>query len=159
MTILPKKAAKHVGTRLIASTPGNSPATDSRATARVAPTIERQMLLPYPVDMSSFLQPGNSVFDANGILYHLGMQRYSPVDIARYALAQWNRYCQTGDESCLESFLAQADWLVKNERRIAGDAGGWPIQEDVNAPIYLSAIAQSCGLSVLLRAHQIMSQQ
>ncbi len=157
MTNLPKGVAKHVGTRFSASTSGNSPATCSRATTRFAPTTERQALLPYPIDMSSFLQPDNSAFDANGIPYRLDMHCYSPVDIARYALAQWNRYCQTGDEGCLASFLAQADWLVKNEQRITGDAGGWPVQED--ARLYLSAIAQSCGLSVLLRVYQIMSQQ
>ncbi|GEM_PF-516588 len=134
-------------------------AEQSRATARVAPTIERQMLSAYPINMSMFLQLENSAFDANGVPYRLDMQCYFPVDIARYALAQWNRYCQTGDESCLESFLAQVNWLLKNELRIAGDAGGWPIQEDANAPIHLSAIAQGCGLSVLLRAYQIMSQQ
>ncbi|MGH2506226.1 MAG: D-glucuronyl C5-epimerase family protein [Ktedonobacteraceae bacterium] len=85
-----------------------------------------------------------------------------PTIIAQNALVHWRAYQVHGTEAQKELFLAQARWLLAHERRLANEAGGWPIQyalSDYYAPQhYLSALAQGCGISVLTRAYQLTQE-
>jgi len=116
-------------------------------------------LLPYPVNMSQFLELKQSTLDAAGVPYHVNPSEYYPTTIVQYALAHWCRYLATHSEMHRGTFLTQARWLVEHESRIGKDAGGWPIffphlKLHAGGP-YLSALTQGCGISVLVRAYQL----
>ena len=84
-------------------------------------------LLPYPIDMSSFLTPSHSSLDGVGVPHQANPTMCSPIAIAQYALAHWNAYLSTRDEQHSAVFLTQARWFVQHEVRIAEDSGGWPL--------------------------------
>src|SRR5579863_1410603 len=132
-------------------------------------------LLPYPVDLLSFLTLPRSMFDATGDMAaasaattHLpftsrSTDSYDATTVAHYALAHWNYYLATHDEEYYRGFLTQAYWLVEHESRIGDDVGGWPIlfpypELHINGPC-LSAVAQASGLSVMLRAYQLTHEE
>ncbi len=116
----------------------------------------------YPVDMSSFLTLENSTLDATGVPYQAYPIAYNPITIVQYALAHWNQYLVTGNEWYRKKFLVKARWLVQHEVRIDQDASGWPIQiphPDFHTKgSWLSALAQGCGISVLVRAYRLTSE-
>jgi glycosyltransferase involved in cell wall biosynthesis len=121
------------------------------------------VLSSFPVDMSSFPILPHCTFDAAGVPSHANPAGYHPVTIAHYALAQWNQYIATGADSHRKTFLAQATWFVEYEIRIGEDAGGWPISlphpsVSTRGP-WLSALAQGCAISVLLRAYQLTGEE
>lgn len=117
----------------------------------------------YRFNMSRFLIIPNCYFDTEGIPHLIDPAGYHPTTIAQYALACWNQYLATQNENYRTAFLAQANWLIKNEVRIGDGAGGWPISfphPDVyNGGPWLSALSQSTGLSVLTRAYQLTHQE
>jgi glycosyltransferase involved in cell wall biosynthesis len=115
-------------------------------------------LIPYPIEMSSFLTMLYAPLDGASILSNLNQTQNHPTTIAQYALVHWNKYCTTNDEDHSVAFLKQAYLLVAQETPI-GDASGWPIS--FYSPVVhndiacLSALTQGLGISVLVRAYQI----
>src|ERR1700730_11966823 len=94
---------------------------------------------------------------------------YDPTRVAQCALAHWDTYSSTGRPEYKEAFMAQANWLLHHEIRLAGDAGGWlihltlrdaihrvtataglvPTHEHSCSQTLLSATTQSLAISVL----------
>ena len=67
-------------------------------------------------------------YDAAGIPmldYHgaIGLQ-YNPIAIAQWGLANYNRFCETGDEARWQKTLKAADWLAANLEQNASRALG-----------------------------------
>jgi hypothetical protein len=103
-------------------------------------------------------------FDAAGIPmldYHgaIGLQ-YNPIAIAQWGLANYNRFCETGDEVRRQRALNAADWLAANLEQNAHGLWvwhhhfDWEYRETLKAPWY-SGLAQGQGVSLLLRAHPL----
>lgn len=117
----------------------------------------------YPIDMSSFLDLKNSTLDATGLPYESYPVVYNPITIAQYALAHWNLYLETNDEWYRKQFLAKAYWLVGNQVQVGEDTSCWPISfphpQLSTKGSWLSATAQGCGISVLLRAYLLTSER
>lgn len=113
----------------------------------------------YPIAMSMYLTLPYCAFDAAGIPYYVNAFGYHPTTIARYALAHWNLYLTTREESHLHTFLQQARWLVAHEVIIDEGMSGWPLSfphPDVSTNgSWLSALTQGCGISVLVRAYKL----
>ncbi|MEO6890429.1 MAG: D-glucuronyl C5-epimerase family protein [Ktedonobacteraceae bacterium] len=120
-------------------------------------------LAPYPPDMAVFLAPPRCAFNDEGVPYHLKPVGYHPSTIVYYALAQWNAYLITHEELHRQRFLAQAHWLVEQEVRTGADASGWPVSfprpDSHVSGSWLSASAQGCALSVLVRAYQLTHEE
>ena len=116
-------------------------------------------LLPYPIDISSFLILPLCTLDAAGTPYHGSMPEHHPTTVAQYAMAHWNQYLATNDEYHLHVFLVQAHWFVEHAISIGEDSIGWSISlphPDVQTRgPWLSALAQGSALSVLVRAYQL----
>jgi len=101
-------------------------------------------------------------YDASGIPmldYHgaIGLQ-YNPIAIAQWGLANYNRFCETGEEARWQKTLGAADWLVANLEQNARGLWvwnhhfDWDYRDTLKAPWY-SGLAQGQGVSLLLRAH------
>ncbi|HLG61100.1 MAG TPA: D-glucuronyl C5-epimerase family protein [Ktedonosporobacter sp.] len=114
-------------------------------------------LAAYPVDMSAALTLAHHVLDASGVPYRGKIAVYDPITIAQYALAHWNLALKGDNQVAQQVFLRQAEWLVKHEVSIKGDAGGWPIPvpNQHTDQVCLSASCQGNALSVLVRAYQL----
>jgi heparosan-N-sulfate-glucuronate 5-epimerase len=88
----------------------------------------------------------------------LGRQ-YNPIAIAQFGLGNFNAYCRSGEDERRTKFLAVADWLVANlEPNRAGlhvwnHHFDWEYRSWLRAP-WQSGLAQSQGISVLVRAHE-----
>ena len=106
-------------------------------------------------------------FDTRGVPmldYHgdVGLQ-YNPIAIAQYALGHYNRFKQDGNEASRDAFLLSADWLVENLEANEHDIlvwmhhFDWEYRDLLKAPWY-SALAQGQALSVLVRAHEELSE-
>jgi len=95
--------------------------------------------------------------DGDGVLLTNGMPTYHPIGIAQFALHCYGRWIEQGDAVARESFLAQARWLQRSQRRIGLVDGCYPFPfpwPKYGAPSgWLSAMAQGEAISVLLRAH------
>jgi len=101
-------------------------------------------------------------YDAVGIPmldYHgaIGLQ-YNPIAIAQWGLANYNRFCATGDETRWQKTLKAADWLVasleqnSHELWVWNHHFDWEYRDTLTAPWY-SGLAQGQGVSLLLRAY------
>jgi hypothetical protein len=101
-------------------------------------------------------------FDAVGIPlldYHgrIGLQ-YNPIAIAQWGLANYKRFCETGENARLQKMLKSADWLVANLQKnpkglsVWNHHFDWEYRDTLRAPWY-SGLAQGQGVSLLLRAH------
>src|SRR5215469_745012 len=117
----------------------------------------------YPIDMSFFLTLPHWNFDAAGIPYRGNPVVHDPTTITRYALAHWNQYLATNNTYHQEIFLAQAYWLATHETTIGVDAAGWPISlphPDFQIEgLWLSALTQGNGISVLVRAYRLTKEE
>jgi len=100
------------------------------------------------------------LFDSEGVPlvnygYPIGIQ-YNPVTVSQYALANYHVYLATGNSSFRETFLVQADWLVKNAVQ-KGSFSVWEYKFDWNTygctSPWASGMAQGQGTSVLTRAY------
>jgi hypothetical protein len=101
-------------------------------------------------------------FDPAGIPrveYPQAGKQYNTFIIALYALENWELFLDTDDPRRRERFLKQADWLVAQQ-----DQGKWYyrfdapfLQPNLRNP-WVSSIAQSLGISVVLRAWQLTGQ-
>ena len=91
--------------------------------------------------------------------YHgvIGLQ-YNPIAIAQWGLANYNWFCETGDEARWRKTLKAADWLAANLERnshglwVWNHHFDWDYRDALKAPWY-SGLAQGQGVSLLLRAH------
>jgi heparosan-N-sulfate-glucuronate 5-epimerase len=101
-------------------------------------------------------------YDAAGIPmldYHgaIGPQ-YNPIAIAQWGLANYNLFCEAGDEARWQKTLNAADWLTANLEQnshglwVWSHHFDWEYSETLKAPWY-SGLAQGQGVSLLLRAH------
>ncbi|HMD15465.1 MAG TPA: D-glucuronyl C5-epimerase family protein [Terriglobales bacterium] len=101
-------------------------------------------------------------YDAVGIPmldYHgaIGLQ-YNPIAIAQWGLANYNRFCATGDETRWQKTLKAADWLVASLEQnshglwVWNHHFDWEYRDTLTAPWY-SGLAQGQGVSLLLRAY------
>jgi glycosyltransferase involved in cell wall biosynthesis len=121
-----------------------------------------KQLAVYPLDLSALLR-GVSHTEAAGVSCRypgvLASPGEHPVLQAQRALAHWNRWLARGEDLQRAAFLERAHWLLAHEMPLANGAGVWPIQRALpayHAPRpWLSALAQSCAISVLLRAWQL----
>jgi heparosan-N-sulfate-glucuronate 5-epimerase len=100
------------------------------------------------------------LFDSEGVPlvnygYPIGIQ-YNPVTVSQYALANYHVYLATGNSSFRETFLVQADWLVKNAVQ-KGNFSVWEYKFDWSiytcTQPWVSGMAQGQGISVLTRAY------
>lgn len=111
----------------------------------------------YPIDMSIYIDLPNCIFDTAGIPYYVNAYGYHTTTITNYALAHWNLYLSSLEESHLQTFLKQAKWLVEHEVIIDEGISGWPLSfSHPDVPTngsWLSALTQGCGISVLARAY------
>jgi glycosyltransferase involved in cell wall biosynthesis len=86
-------------------------------------------------------------------------EHQDPRAVVRHALVLWNRYITANDAKVLNEFIARVRWLVEHKRDIGEHASGWPIYQycpkSHTSGSWLSAVAQGCGLSVLVRAYQV----
>jgi heparosan-N-sulfate-glucuronate 5-epimerase len=101
-------------------------------------------------------------YDASGIPmldYHgvIGLQ-YNPIAIAQWGLANYNHFCENGDDARWQKTLKAADWLTANLEQNAHGLWvwnhhfDWDYRNTLKAPWY-SGLAQGQGVSLLLRAH------
>jgi heparosan-N-sulfate-glucuronate 5-epimerase len=101
-------------------------------------------------------------YDSDGIPmldYHgtIGLQ-YNPISIAQWGLANYNRFCEAGDDVRRQRMLKAADWLAANLEQnshglwIWNHHFDWDYRDTLKAPWY-SGLAQGQGISLLLRAH------
>jgi hypothetical protein len=101
-------------------------------------------------------------YDAAGIPmldYHgvISLQ-YNPIAIAQWGLANYNSFCNNGDDPRWEKTLKSADWLVANLEQnshglwVWNHHFDWDYRDTLKAPWY-SGLAQGQGVSLLLRAH------
>jgi heparosan-N-sulfate-glucuronate 5-epimerase len=103
-------------------------------------------------------------FDSSGIpmLDYRGVigKQHNPIAIAQWGLANYNRYCETGEDLRRTKALNAADWLCSNLERNAHDLWvwnhhfDWEYRDTLKAPWY-SGLAQGQGISLLLRAHAL----
>ena len=112
------------------------------------------------------VEPWDDLFDDNGIpLVDLGGNtepQYDPTIIAQHAIANYDMYLESCDDEYKEIFINQADWLLENLAvRDIGNFYAWEYRfdhqpSDVSVEMktpWISAVAQSQGISVLLRAY------
>jgi len=87
----------------------------------------------------------------------LGRQ-YNPIAIAQFGLGNFNAFRRSGQAERWEKFLAVADWLVSNLElnraglRVWNHHFDWEYRTTLRGP-WQSALAQSQGISVLVRAY------
>lgn len=130
-----------------------APEINPRATA--SQFGEYYMLFREKVDYGGpFDLAGIPMLDYHGVI---GVQ-YNPIAIAQWGLANYNRFCETNDDTPWRKTLNAADWLVAN---LEPNAHGvwvwshhfdWDYRDTLKAPWY-SGLAQGQGISLLLRAH------
>ncbi len=109
----------------------------------------------YPVNMSEFLMLHKYAKDEQGIPFLEYNAEYRPATITQYALAHWNAYIATRDESHCLTFLAQVRWLIEHVVYVDEAVCGWPSTFVYSQNCWFSATTQGTALSVLLRAYLI----
>ncbi len=121
----------------------------------------------YPIDLSAVLALPPDCLNEAGVFYQSSSDTteevYHPTSIAQYALAHWNAYLAGGCSEHKEAFLLQARRLLARQVRLVNGVGVWPIP--IIKPEYyafhpwLSASAQGCALSVLVRAYRLTNDE
>ncbi len=97
---------------------------------------------------------GIPMLDYRGVI---GLQ-YNPIAIAQWGLANYNIFCETGDDAPWQKTLKAADWLVANLEQnphglwVWNHHFDWDYRDTLKSPWY-SGLAQGQGISLLLRAH------
>ena len=103
---------------------------------------------------------GIPMLDYRGVI---GLQ-YNPIAIAQWGLANYNRFCESGDQARWQKTLHAADWLTANLEQNAyglwvwNHHFDWEYRDTLRAPWY-SGLAQAQGVSLLLRAHAHSSDE
>jgi heparosan-N-sulfate-glucuronate 5-epimerase len=129
------------------------PEMNSRATA--SRLGEYYMLFREKADYAGHYDAaGIPMLDYRGVI---GLQ-YNPIAIAQWGLANYNRFCESGDQARWQKTLLAADWLTANLEQNAHGLWvwnhhfDWEYRDTLKAPWY-SGLAQGQGVSLLLRAH------
>jgi len=101
--------------------------------------------------------------DKNGVILFdyfadIGRQ-YNPVAIAQYGLGNFNLYLRTKDKKHLKETLTHADWLVSHLETNEKNVPVWRHHfewhyKEILPPGWYSALAQGCGISLLMRAYR-----
>lgn len=108
-------------------------------------------------------------FDDDGIIVtnykhnNLGLQ-YNPVNIAQYAMANYNAYIETHNKHDFKTFFKHCKWLIEKfvDR---GKWGVWYYNFDYKSPgceclkPWVSSMAQGLGISALIRYHSLSDNQ
>jgi len=86
---------------------------------------------------------------------------FNPITICQYALGHYERYLKNKQNSHLEIFLTQAEWLAKNCKRGKGGCS-WEFGFNfkpykLKAP-WISAMAQGEAIAVLIRASKYQNR-
>ncbi len=121
----------------------------------------------YPVDLSSLLTLPLDYLDSAGVLSgspsYAPEERYRPTSIAQYALAHWNAFLTGKAYEHERAFFQQARWLLAHQVRLVNGIGVWPLSaprpEYYAFRPWLSALAQGCALSVLVRAYLLTEDE
>jgi heparosan-N-sulfate-glucuronate 5-epimerase len=123
--------------------------------AQAASLGEYYMLFREKSDYAGHHDPkGIPMLDYHGII---GLH-YNPIAIAQWGLANYNRFCETGDNSRSEKMVKAADWLRANLEQnprglwVWNHHFDWDYRDTLKAPWY-SGLGQGQGISLLLRAH------
>jgi heparosan-N-sulfate-glucuronate 5-epimerase len=124
---------------------------------RFAPRALGEYYMPF-VEKADYAGP----FDQQGVplLDYRGKlgRQYNPIAIAQFGLGNFNLFCRTGQEQRRHKFLLAADWFVANLEtnraglRVWNHHFDWEYRTTLRAPWH-SALAQSQGISVLVRAY------
>jgi heparosan-N-sulfate-glucuronate 5-epimerase len=129
------------------------PTINPRATA--SQLGEYYMLFRHKADYAGpFDAAGIPMLDYRGVI---GVQ-YNPIAIAQWGLANYNLFCETGDNVRRQKTLKAAGWLAANlEQNVHGlwvwnHHFDWDYRDMLKAPWY-SGLAQAQGISLLLRAY------
>ncbi len=117
----------------------------------------------YYLDLSDKAEyPGE--LDENGVpLLLLDKQSYYfPVTIAQYGLGNYDRYQTTKENRCLKKFFEVANWFAKNHVTVDSSCVWYSYFENklysLKTP-WASALSQGQGISVLVRAFIISTEQ
>jgi heparosan-N-sulfate-glucuronate 5-epimerase len=84
--------------------------------------------------------------------------QYNPIAISQWGLANYNLFCDTGEEGRRAKAMQAAEWLCGNLEQNADGLWvwnhhfDWEYRDTLKAPWY-SGLAQGQGVSLLLRAH------
>ena len=123
--------------------------------AAASPLGEYYMLFREKADYAGHYDAaGIPMLDYRGVI---GLQ-YNPIAIAQWGLANYNRFCETGDNARWQKTLKAADWLTANLEQNAygfwvwNHHFDWDYRDKLKAPWY-SGLAQGQGVSLLLRTH------
>jgi heparosan-N-sulfate-glucuronate 5-epimerase len=128
-----------------------APEINPRATA--SGLGEYYMLFREKADYAGHYDAGIPMLDYHGVI---GLQ-YNPIAIAQWGLANYNLFCQTGEDARWQKTLKAADWLVENLEQnphglwVWNHHFNWDYRDMLKAPWY-SGLAQGQGVSLLLRA-------
>ncbi len=106
-------------------------------------------------------------FSSDGIpLYKMDFNKeiFQPTVICQYALGVYEKLFKTGfnDQDLLNKFIKQANWLVKNQKKL-NNGSGWELRFDI--PVYklkqpwISALTQGEAISVLCRAFKLTKKE
>jgi heparosan-N-sulfate-glucuronate 5-epimerase len=97
---------------------------------------------------------GIPMLDYHGVI---GLQ-YNPIAIAQWGLANYNRFCENGDDARWQKTLKAANWLTANLEQNAHGLWvwnhhfDWDYRDTLKTP-WFSGLAQGQGVSLLLRVH------
>ena len=104
------------------------------------------------------------LFDSEGVpmvnYTDYGIVVYNPVSVSEYAIALYHDFLATNNITSLRRFFVQANWLVRNAKNM-GNFSVWEYKFDYHTWDYnltnpwISAMAQSLGASVLIRAYSM----
>lgn len=101
-------------------------------------------------------------FDSQGIplVEYGGLigTRQNPWAVGHYALANYQRYVETGEEAYYKRFLKCAWWFVKRAEHWSGEGIAWTYDFSLCQPsvnLMVSCLAQAYGISVLLMAFML----
>ncbi|MDW8026290.1 MAG: D-glucuronyl C5-epimerase family protein, partial [Armatimonadota bacterium] len=89
-------------------------------------------------------------------------QRYNPWAVCHYALANFQKYIQTKNKIYYTQFLKCSNWLIDHAKYCHNGSAIWiydfSLVGNHNKP-WISALAQSYAISVLLRAFLLTEEE
>jgi heparosan-N-sulfate-glucuronate 5-epimerase len=141
--------------------PGSSQLTFWHEVPEINPRARTNQLGPYYMQFREKADYA-AHYDATGVPLldykgAIGLQ-YNPIAIAQWGLANYNRFCDAGEEGRRAKIFEAAEWLCVNLQQNAHGLWVWNHHFDweyrvlLKAPWY-SGLAQGQGVSLLLRAH------
>jgi len=114
----------------------------------------------YYIDLSAKARPYEGpMHEGIPMRKHIGTDfEVIPTTVTQLALAHFEVYAQSGEDSALREALRWADWLVEQFQPCEPWRPGWrwniPHKRLRIRPPFISAMTQGQGISALVRAHQ-----